>query len=186
MTLFEYLAIAFSLVVSFTALRLLAGLPHAAQASRRYWVHLSFACVQLIVTVVIFWVFWSYRDVTWTFTRFLLALSNPALIYFNACTLIPENSSSVESWHTYYYSVRRRYFIGQICWVLVVAGGTTVILQMPWLHPARISQSAFLLIFFIGALSDSRRVHSGLVLCSIAIGLIAVLALARQPGSLAP
>ena len=185
MTLFEYLAIAFSLVFSFTALRLLAGLPYAAQPGRRYWVHFSFACVQLISTVVIFWVFWSYRDATWTFPRFLLILSSPALIYFNACTLIPENPSAVESWNTYYYSVRRRFFIGQLCWVLVVAGGTTVMLQMPWFHLARLSQGVYLLMFVMGAVSDSHRVHSGLVLCSVAIGLIAAFTLALQPGSLA-
>ena len=186
MTLFEYLAIAFSLVCSFTALRLLAGLPHAAQPGRRYWVHFSFACAQLLVTVVVFWIFWSYRDTTWTFPRFLLVLSSPALIYFNTCTLIPENPPSVESWNTYYYSVRRRFFIGQVVWVLVVAVGTTVMLQLPWAHPARLSQSAFLLIFCVGAVSDSRRIHSGLALCSIAIGLIATFTLALRPGSLAP
>ena len=42
MTLFEYLAIAFSLVLSFAAMRLVAGLPYAVQADRRYWVHLVF------------------------------------------------------------------------------------------------------------------------------------------------
>ena len=37
MTLFEYLAIAFSLVLSFSAMRLVAGLPYAAHPNRRYW-----------------------------------------------------------------------------------------------------------------------------------------------------
>ena len=41
MTLFEYLAIAFSLVFSFIAARLVAGLPHALDSSRRYFVYLE-------------------------------------------------------------------------------------------------------------------------------------------------
>lgn len=38
MTLFEYLAIAFSLVLSSSAMRLIRALSHALQRDRRYWV----------------------------------------------------------------------------------------------------------------------------------------------------
>ena len=54
MTLFENLAIAFSLVFSFTAMRLLSGLPEAMRASRRYWVHLVYVCTALIATAIVF------------------------------------------------------------------------------------------------------------------------------------
>ena len=97
MTLFEYLAIAFSLVLSLSGMRLVAGLPHAIQAGRRYWVHLCFVCWQLVLTVMIFWLFWTFRSVNWNFVTFALVLASPSLIYFNACTLIPESPSSVES-----------------------------------------------------------------------------------------
>ena len=95
MTLFEYLAIAFSLVLSFSAMRLVAGLPYAAQPNRRYWVHLSFVCILLLVTAVAFWNLWNYRDAMWTLPRFLLILATPGLIYFEACTLIPEQASTI-------------------------------------------------------------------------------------------
>ena len=98
MTLFEYLAIAFSLVFSFAGMRLVGGLPYAVQPSRRYWIHLNFVCLLLLAAVVQFWIFWSYRTVEWTLPTFLLVLLSPGLIYYNACTLIPENSSAVESW----------------------------------------------------------------------------------------
>ena len=114
MSLFEYLAIAFSLVFSFSAMRLVSGLPHALDPTRRYWVHVSLVFLQLLSTAGIFWGFWSYRDVEWTFPRFLLALASPVVVYFNACTLIPEASASVESWRTYYFAARKRYFMG-IC-----------------------------------------------------------------------
>ena len=98
MTLFEYLAIAFSLVFSFCGARLVSGLPHAVRQDRRYWVHLCFVVWQLFVTVFIFWVFWSFRNVNWNFPTFAIVLTSPGLVYFNACTLVPENPSSVESW----------------------------------------------------------------------------------------
>ena len=185
MTLFEYLAIAFSLVFSFSGMRLVGGLPHAVQSSRRYWIHLSFVCIQLLATVLVFWLFWSFRNVAWNFPTFLLALASPGLIYFNACTLIPENPSAVESWRDYYYSVRRRYFIGVSCWILVVATISTVVLQFPFLHPARVPQAVFLALGVVGAVSESHRVHAGIVLLLLALTLFVALTLGFRPGPFA-
>ncbi len=97
MTLFEYLAIAFSLVLSFSAMRLVAGLPYAMQKAERYWVHLVFVFSQLLVTVVAFWNLWGFRETTWTLPRFVLVLTIPGAIYFGACTLIPNEPSAVDS-----------------------------------------------------------------------------------------
>ena len=88
MTLFEYLAIAFSLILSFAALRLIGGLPYAADPNRRYWVHLVFVCNHLAVVALVFWNLWSFRNATWTLPKFLIVLIIPGLIYFLACALI--------------------------------------------------------------------------------------------------
>jgi len=118
MTLFEYLA-------------LLAGLPYAAQPGRRYWVHLVHVCGVLVLAVNVFWIFWSYKDASWTLPKFWLVLANPGLMYFNACTLIPEHASAINEWRGYYYSVRQRYFIGVTVWVFLVSCAATFILEMP-------------------------------------------------------
>ncbi len=115
MTLFEYLAIAFSLVFSFTAIRLVGGLPFAFDGTRRYWIHLVVIGLQLGCVAGGFWGFWSYRDVVWSFPKFLLALSGPGVFYFLATTLVPESPSQVASWRDYYYSVRVPYFVGFSC-----------------------------------------------------------------------
>ena len=186
MTLFEYLAIAFSLLFSFAGMRLVGGLPHAVQRARRYWIHLGCICFQLLATVVVFWVFWSYRDVEWTFPTFLLVLANPGLIYYNACTLIPENPRAVESWYDYYYSIRRRYFIGVSCWIIAVATSSTIVLAMPFLHPGRTTQVLILAAGLWGAVSANQRVHAGLIFVLLSSVIVFVLTVASQPGSLAP
>jgi len=186
MTLFEYLAIAFSLVFSFAAMRLIAGLPFATRPGRRYWVHLVMVCGHLATTVAVFWALWSFHAATWTLARFALALANPALIFLNACTLIPEDSSAIESWRNYYYAVRQRYFIGVAAWALVLAGSATVLLRMPWSHPARLAQAWWLAFGLAGAVSSSERVHSALALSAIAIGLAIALTIIMQPGAIAP
>ena len=121
MTLFEYLAIAYSLVLSFAAMRLIEGLPYAFDPARRYWVHVIFVCSALLSCLSSFWVFWSFRDVAWDFSLFLLALMSPGVIYFIACTLVPRNAPDVESWREYLLSVRVRYFLAVACFVVVAA-----------------------------------------------------------------
>jgi hypothetical protein len=182
MTLFEYLAIAFSLVFSFSVLRLVGGLPHAVQASRRYWIHLCFVCLQLLATVAVFWNFWVFRDVTWTFPVFLLILAATGVVYYNACTLIPENPSAVESWDAYYYSVHRRYFMGVICWALAIATIQTVVLQMPLVYPARVAPVAVLVLGLAGAASTSERVHATIVFLFLLLFLALMLTIGLRPG----
>ena len=184
MTLFEYLAIAYSLVLSFAAMRLLEGLSHAALPGRRYWPHLVFAVCTLLSCVTTFWVFWSFRGVSWTYLGFWLALANPGVHYFIACTLVPRNADSIEAWHEYFSSVRRRYFVALATWVLVIAAMTSVLLEMPLWNPARVGQLTIFGIATVGAFTSNERVVSGIapLLLLLSVGIVFGL---RQPGSLA-
>ena len=93
MSLVEYLAIAFSLIFSFAALRLVAGLPHTLDSERRHYIHILHMFFVLFDTVSLFWGFWLYRDVQWNFFRFLCVLATPAVLNFLACTLVPDAPS---------------------------------------------------------------------------------------------
>jgi hypothetical protein len=184
MTLFEYLAIAFSLVFSFAAMRLVGGLPHALASERRYWVHIVLVLLQLLATAAIFWIFWSYREVEWTFPRFLLVLSIPILVYINACALIPEAPASVANWRDYYFSVCRRYFIGVAIWTVLVAVAGTFVLGLAVIHPIRVPQIIFLTTGIVGASTANPRVHAGIALCFLITTPIMTLLLLSAPGSL--
>lgn len=97
MTLFEYLAVAFSVVLSLAAVRLLSGLSVAFAPERRYWPHAMWIVFALLSSPLIWWNFWSFREVSWNFFAFLLVLIVPAVIYLQAAALVPENPSLVRS-----------------------------------------------------------------------------------------
>ncbi|MCR9095903.1 MAG: hypothetical protein NXI30_16905 [bacterium] len=181
MTLFEYLAIAFSLVFSFSAMRLVGGLPHALDPERRFWIHLAFVFCKLFATAVVFWAFWLYRDVEWTFPAFLLVLANPALLYFNVCALIPDDPSEVTSWRSHYFAVRRRFFSGVCLWVIAIGSAGTFVLGIPLLHPLRGIQAAVLAAGVAGALSDEPKVHAGLAAGLLVLLTVISLAVFSQP-----
>lgn len=184
MSLFEYLSIAFSLVFSFAAVRLVAGLPYALASTQRYYVHLSHLFLILFATIALFWAFWSLRDVNWNFFRFVLSLAGPGVTYFLACTLIPDEPSSVRSWRSYFYTVRRRYFVGLCLWSVCQMTNATVLLKMSLFHPFRVVHLLILAIGIVGAATDSPPMQR-----NIAIGSWVVAALAGffllLPGALA-
>jgi hypothetical protein len=183
MTLFEYLAIAFSLVLSFTAMRLIAGLPYAAHPDRRYWVHLVFVCCHLAVTVLVFWNLWSFRAASWTLPTFSLVLVCAGVVYFTACALIPEQASTIGSWRSHYYSVRRRFFLGIVALGLSISLILTVILDLPLLHPARITQFVAISVGTLGAVSSSARVHASMALFACLISAVAGTTVFLEPGA---
>jgi len=185
MTLFEYLAIAFSLVFSFAAVRLVGGLPAALARERRYWVHLSFVFHELFRVAAGFWAFWSLRETEWTFPAYLLALVGPGLVYFLAATLVPENPADVQSWRVFYFAVRRRYFSAMACWALATVAATSVLIGMPWTHPFRGVQLAFIALGLVGATFESERLHAGLAVTGLALPAMAMLTVLSRPGSLA-
>ncbi len=121
MSLFEYLAAAYTLILSFAVARLIGGLPDSIVPSSRYWVHLVFVAGTFFGIATTFWNFWSFRGADWTFARFLLALVQPALLQFMAATLIPPSPDQVESWREFYYSIRQRYFVALIVCGFVIA-----------------------------------------------------------------
>ena len=181
MTLFEYLAIAFGLVYSVAALRLLGGLPYAVAAARRYWVHLSLTLFQLLVIAASFWSFWSLQAAEWTFPRFGLALTVPGLIYYCSAVLVPENPEDIQSWNAHYFSVRQRYFAGVGLWAIAGATNASVNAGMTFVHPSRLIHLAVLLISLIAASSTRPAVHAAVALSFGALFVVWVLSFGFAP-----
>ncbi len=186
MTLFEYLAIAFSLVLSFSAMRLVAGLPYATQKAQRYWVHLVFVFSQLLVTVVAFWNLWGFREATWTLPRFVLVLTIPGAIYFGACILIPNEPSSIDSWRAHYYVMRQRFFMAALAAIVAISLSLGVVSELPWLHVDRLPQAAGVAVALLGIFSADARVHSGLALLLLVVLLVSASSVFLEPGSVTP
>lgn len=184
MTLFEYLAIAFGLLYSVAALRLLGGLPAAMDPRRRYSLHLGLLLVNLFVVIVSFWTFWSLRDVEWTFMGFLVALTIPGLLFYMAAVLVPENPEDVASWRDHYFSVHTRWFGGMAAWGIGAATSASMNLGMGLAHPARLVHLLTVGIGVLGTSTARPRVH-GVIVSAMCLLVVATLAAHLSPGWLA-
>jgi hypothetical protein len=185
MTLFEYLAIAYSLVLSFAAMRIIEGLPDVFDAARRYWIHLVFVCAALMSCIADFWLFWNDRNAHWDFLLFLTVLANPGLLYFIACTLVPRDCDSIDSWRDYLFSVRIRYFSSVGAYFAAAAIHTTLLADLPLSSPLRLVEVTGLAVAIVGARARSERLLSVIAFFYIAFAAVGVLAFLR-PGSPVP
>jgi hypothetical protein len=185
MTLFEYLSVAFSIVLSFAAVRLLSGISVCFAPDRRYWPHATWVLFVLLASATVWWNFWSFKDVQWNFIRFLLTLVVPALIYLQAAALVPDNPATVQSWREHFFAARKRFFVALALFFLLIGVNAWLLLDLPFLHPARVIQALALGFALSGAVSTHNGWHQALPVIFVVLLSISALALFLQPGSLA-
>lgn len=160
MTLFEYLAVAVSIVLSFGAVRLLDGLPYALSREHRYWPHTIWMINLLWLHIQFWWVFWSYSRVTsWSYAQFLLAVAGPGLLYSLANTGLSSSPSAVTSWEAHFYGIRQRFFLLFACLYFVLGLSGWLILEVPFFDPLRIVQASVIVVSLVGARWATPAVH---------------------------
>jgi hypothetical protein len=93
-TLFEYLAIAYSLILSFAVICLVGGLSQVFDAGRRYWIHATYVCLTLFAVLSLFWAHWSTRDLDWTFPAFRALTSSQCEFASSAAFVRTQGSPS--------------------------------------------------------------------------------------------
>ena len=184
MTLFEYISVAISLVLSLAAVRVLSGLSVAFAEGRRFWVHAAWLVMVLGISALVWWNFWSFRDADWNLFRFLMVLAAPGSIYLMGAALVPESPSEVASWEEHFFFARRRFFLALGAFFVTVSTTSCVLLEIPWMTAARASQIVGFTLAVVGVVSPSRRVHRILPI-AFAVLLAAVSFLIfERPGSL--
>jgi len=158
MTLFEYLSVAVSIVLSLGVAHVLGSL-RALFGPRRDALLTLWVALLLVAHALLWWTLWSYRDAAWDFGRFLLALAGPALLYAAATTLVPASAAADHDWRAHFEASRRWLFSLLLLLLLQVStlfwslGGPFV------LTPLRPLWFLGGLTLLAGALAPQRRVQ---------------------------
>jgi hypothetical protein len=170
MILFEHVAVAFSMLLSLGVVRLLDGLRPALVPGRRYWVHALWLVQKLLNYAFNWWIFCSVREgFAWNVASFLWVLLVPALLSLQATALVTTNASVVPSWRDHFFDIRRWFFSVDIVLMLHSVITSSVLRDVPLLHPFRALQAAGLTISILGAASASPRLHA--VIAPMALAL---------------
>jgi hypothetical protein len=184
MTIFEYISVIISILLSLGIAHLLSRLPDVFDRQRSYWIHASWVVVLLGLLPGHWWMFWNYRDVSWTAFSFLYAIASPGILFLLVSVLVPRESDEVDSWRDFFFGVRSSFFGLQIVFFLHISGQLTVILGLPLLHPLRALHALFIGLAALGAYSASERTHAVLLASWLLAALVAGGWLLAGPASL--
>ena len=160
MTIFEYLAAAHTLILTFALTRALSGVAIAIEPLRRSWLHLSWLGFIISNCLFAFWAMWGYIEVEWTLFRFIGLLTVPAFMYVFSSIMIPENPSEIESWRNYFFDNRVPIFITGALLFSAIALSNQLIQGVSPMHWLEITLYATIGFFLLGLASANARVHA--------------------------
>ncbi len=170
MTLFEYISVAFSIVLALGAASLLRSLPSVFSPGRRYWIHATWVVSLLFLHALAWWSLWSYSGVeSWTLLTFLLVLLQPGLLYLNTSVLVGEAPESSVSWRDRFYRSRRWFFSVRVCYVTVIVLASWQILGVELLHPARAFGASHIALSVVGLGTANERTQAVLALVELVL-----------------
>ena len=182
MTLFEYLSVAFSIVLSLGAAGLLRALRAVFMSRRRYWVHATWVVAILFSHALAWWSLWSYSEVEhWDLLSFLMVLIQPGTLYLVASLLVGDAISTETRWYDHYFRVRVWFFSARAVYIAAIIAGSWLVLGIPLLHPSRAFGAFGIALSIIGISSSTDRVHAVLAILNLLAILATAFALYIEP-----
>jgi 4-amino-4-deoxy-L-arabinose transferase-like glycosyltransferase len=170
MTLFEYISIATSLILSFSLARTLTNLAPIFGPEHRYWVHGAWVLVILANHAHLFWQIWLFQSVeVWTLVEFVLLLMGPIMLLIGASLLVPVGA--VPDYRIYFESIRGPFYS-----VLIVISVQPIPLlylvsDIPLIHPLHLSSLIFASAGVVGLVGRKRSIDMVLV-CFWILGVV--------------
>ncbi len=182
MTLFEYISVAFSIVLSLGAATLLGALRRVFTPGRRYWVHAAWVVTTLFMHAIAWWALWSFSAVeSWTLPTFLLVLLQPAVLYLVASLLVGDEPATTESWREHFFRTRRWFFSARAVYMAAIIIASWQVLDVELTHPSRLFGASHIALSIVGIGTSSERAHALLVVASALLTLGAAGAIFLAP-----
>ena len=184
MTLFEYLSVAVSIVLSLSAAQILVNLRAVFDPARRYWVHTLWVVIALFLHLLIWWGFWAFRVVeSWNLATFSLVLLNPGILFVASTTLVLNASKLDRGWEQHFFDSRRSFFL---TFGMIPAGGVLrdwILFDTPVLTWGHLPELFMTAIYIVGWGSANRRVQAVLVLAGLVVLITFTASIWLQPGA---
>ena len=170
MSHFEYITVAFSIVVALCVARCLEAIPSALHPGRRYWIHGLWVFIKLLNVVVLWWSAWLFREWEWAYSDFIALLLSPGLIYLQVIFLVTTEPAAIEDWRSHYYAQARQFF-------LLNAALNPLLLAGNLLSPdpnaaAAVAQIGLFVGSLAAAFSRAEKVHAAFVVYTAAVNVV--------------
>ena len=183
MTLFEYLSVAVSLVLSLSVARILDNLRSILDSETRSGIHVGWVAIALATHILVWWEFWAFRDATnWNLVTFVLVLTNPGLLYFSSNALTVRDDGDSGSWQEHFFA-RRGAFFAPFAFILPVSlVRDFAVVGTRFSLPRHLPEIAFTILFLVAWRAESRRTHVVLLVLTTAVFASSMVLAWLEPG----
>ena len=130
MTQFEFLTVAFSILLAVTVTRLVEGLVTEARSGRAYWVHVLWIIQTLMSAAGIWWAIWGFVNLEWNYLIFLFVLLGPMLLFTQALALVPRDMEGLD-WQVYFFKNARFFMLVTAITVLYIFEVSFLLSDLP-------------------------------------------------------
>ena len=184
MTLFEYLSVAVSIVLSLSAAHILGNLRAVFEPATRYWIHALWVVISLFIHLLVWWGFWAYRIVeSWNLATFALVLLNPGILFVASTTLVLDRSGLDRNWEQHFFDIRRSFFA---TFGLIAPGAVLrdwILFGTPVVSSGHLPEMFITVFCAIAWASTNRRVHAVLTLATGVVLITFTASIWLQPGA---
>lgn len=171
MTLFEYISVATSLILSFSLARTLTNLAPIFASERRYWVHSVWVLGLLVYHATLFWQLWLYQGLEdWTLAEFVVLLVGPITLLIGVSLLVP--TERVPDFRVYFESMRGPFYSILIVMQLQPMLALYLLFDIPFsVHPTLLSGLIFAAAAVVGLFARKSAIDMVLV-CIFVLGIV--------------
>ena len=184
MTLFEYLSVAVSIVLSLALIRLIGGLRAVIESERGHWISTAWISLLIGFCLLHWWSSWSFRGADWTFLKFCLMLATPAVLYALATILVPDDAQSVDDWRRYFARKRVPLYVSLVILMLVGILDGPLITGAPLFALPRLGATTGLILAILGLALRKPGLDAPIVALYVVFFLVSALTLLAAPDSM--
>lgn len=187
MEIFNYIAVAVSIILGLGLTCLLDGASNLILARRRisvYWIHIVWVIIAILLHIQFWWGFWRFHTFEeWTLISFVAYLSAPICLFVLGDLAFPDFRESPQCMRKHYYE-HHRWFFGVLAsyLLIVIITSSTIPEGGHWLQA---SNGVRLLAFGIAlasAISKSEILHG--ILCILGFVVLVVFVLVFNSATL--
>ena len=165
MSLFEFVSVMASIVLSLSLAIFLEGVTRLLRAPEGFRVsgqHAMWATSLFVTHFLVWWAVWDYREVSWTFPRFLALASTPLRLLFLSSLVLPGRAErSAVDLGQYFDQVRRWFTVGYaLLFFIFIIDGPLIFASEEFWNAYRVPQTLALLAALVALRATSERVQT--------------------------
>ena len=189
MSLFEFVLVMASLIMALAVTLLLrhtAAIIRYRSSIEIDWVPLVWMAIQFVTITWVWWSFWDFAEVEWTYPRFFFLLAGPTVHFIAVSMLVSTDvKKPAASLSSNFATIRLPFMLVMAIFQTLVAFDGWYLGVEPFWNSLRVLQAMFLALYLLGAFSPRPGTQKFIVSTVVVLVVYGLFFLRYMPGAFA-